>query len=292
MINLRVAFCLMVMFLTGCGTVPSKVALPKDLGETTVDTNGRPTTNNTAAQKRYDGYAKDMGIQPVATTRKSLLYQLNLLIGEWNSQASLLLLERDTVDNVNFLGIVTGAGLVVADQLKAAKGVAAVVAGVNLASENYKIVIQASNYVTAAEAVECIRTQVVEVSDDAWAKFFDDSGNVRSSLNMDLEQRAALQATFPQINSAMSSIYKKLRSNQRAVRITAPTADSISKAISDTQKQVGVVENLGAKSFSGTGTQKTFLVTPVVNSEYELALLKQLLAVSGKAQTCATALGS
>lgn len=106
---------------------------------------------------------------------------------------------------------------------------------------------------------------------------------MKSNLEMDSEQMAALQATFPQINAAMSSIYKKLRSNQRAVRVTAPTADSISKAISDTQKQTGIVSSLGNKSFK---------LSNVASDAYEAVLLKQILAVSGKAQTCATAMGS
>jgi hypothetical protein len=228
-----------------------------------------------------------MGIQPVATTRKTLLYQLNTLIGEWNSEADSLLLGRDVVDNVNFLGIVTGAGLVLADQIKAAKGVAALVAGTNLAADNYKIIIQASNYSTAAEAVECVRTQVLEVSESAWATFFDVKGDVKDTFEMESDQRSSLQATFPRINGAMSSIYKKLRSNQRAVRVTAPTADAISKAISDTQKQIGVVENLATKSAIIYGVGSGISLT-----EYQLTMLKQLLAVSGNAQTCATAMGS
>ena len=108
----------------------------------------------------------------------------------------------------------------------------------------------------------------------------------------DSEQAAALQQTFSQINVALSSVYKKLRSNQRSVRVTAPTADSISKAISDTQTQAGIVNEVANKSAPLTGSTRNFSVATNVRNEFDLLQLKLLLAVGGKAQTCATAMGS
>jgi hypothetical protein len=282
---LRAPFFSLALILSGCGALPSQVDLPKHL-DAALDNTGKPTAVDAKAQ--FDKYQGDMGIQPMATSRKALIYQMNVLIGEWNQQARDLLLERDLVDNFNFWGVLTGAGLVIAEEVDAAKTAAALVAGVNLTAENYKIVIQAANYVAAADAIECIRTQVYEVDETAWEKFFSDKGSLINIPPTD-EQRIALQGVYPQLNSALSSVYKKLRTNQRSLRITAPTADTISKVIADTQKQMGAVNSL-ADQAKPNGVYN--INSLYVKNEAELALLKQILAVGGKAQTCATAMGS
>lgn len=278
-----------VTLLTACGAMPSKVSLPKHLDETNVDPNGRPSVDGNP-RKQYDDVASDMGIQPVATSRKAVLYQINLLIGDWNAKASTLLGERDVADNATFWGTAIAAGLVMSNEMKAAKYVAGSVAGVKIIEDNYKTVIQASNYSTAAEAAECIRTQVLEVNQTAWDKYFNADGSVKGTD--DPVQLAALSQTFSQINGALSAVYKKLRSNQRSVRVTAPTADSISKAIADTQAQAGIVNNTAERSAPLSNGIRTFVNTHGVRDEFDLLQLKQLLAVGGKAQTCATAMGS
>ena len=279
----------LLVLLAGCGATPSRVSLPSHLYEGNVDANGRPAAAGDA-QKQYDKVAREIGIQPVATSRKAILYQVNLLIGDWNSQASLLLGERDIADNATFLGMLVGSALVLSNEIKAAKQVAGTVAGIKLFEDNYKTVIQAANYAAAAEAVECVRTQVLDVSEGVWTKFFDANGNVQGTE--DPVQQAALQQTFPQINAALSSIYKKLRANQRAVRVTAPTADSISKVIADTQAQAGIVNTTANRSVNSVNGVRTFLIENGASSELDVLLLKQLLGVGGKAQACATAMGA
>jgi hypothetical protein len=279
----------LLVLLAGCGATPSRVSLPSHLYEGNVDANGRPAAAGDA-QKQYDKVAREIGIQPVATSRKAVLYQVNLLIGDWNSQASLLLGERDIADNATFVGMLVGSALVLSNEIKAAKQVAGTVAGIKLFEDNYKTVIQAANYAAAAEAVECVRTQVLDVSEGVWTKFFDANGNVQGTE--DPVQQAALQQTFPQINAALSSIYKKLRANQRAVRVSAPTADSISKVIADTQAQAGIVNTTANRSVNSVNGVRTFLIENGANSELDVLLLKQLLGVGGKAQACATAMGA
>lgn len=279
----------LLVLLAGCGATPSRVSLPSHLYEGNVDANGRPAAAGDA-QKQYDKFAREIGIQPVATSRKAVLYQVNLLIGDWNSQASLLLGERDIADNATFVGMLVGSALVLSNEIKAAKQVAGTVAGIKLFEDNYKTVIQAANYAAAAEAVECVRTQVLDVSEGVWTKFFDANGNVQGTE--DPVQQAALQQTFPQINAALSSIYKKLRANQRAVRVSAPTADSISKVIADTQAQAGIVNTTANRSVNSVNGVRTFLIENGANSELDVLLLKQLLGVGGKAQACATAMGA
>lgn len=279
----------LLVLLAGCGATPSRVSLPSHLYEGNVDANGRPAAAGDA-QKQYDKVAREIGIQPVATSRKAVLYQVNLLIGDWNSQASLLLGERDIADNATFVGMLVGSALVLSNEIKAAKQVAGTVAGIKLFEDNYKTVIQAANYAAAAEAAECVRTQVLDVSEGVWTKFFDANGNVQGTE--DPVQQAALQQTFPQINAALSSIYKKLRANQRAVRVSAPTADSISKVIADTQAQAGIVNTTANRSVNSVNGVRTFLIENGANSELDVLLLKQLLGVGGKAQACATAMGA
>ena len=116
----RVSSIAIAALLTACGAMPSKVSLPKHLDESAVDTNGRPTTAG-ASKTQYDNMVGDMGIQPVAMSRKAVLYQINLLIGDWNSRASVLLGERDIADNATFWGTAVAAGLVMSNEMKAAK---------------------------------------------------------------------------------------------------------------------------------------------------------------------------
>jgi len=279
-----------VLLLAGCGATPSRVSLPAHLSESDLDSNGRPTKAGDSLVQ-YDRVAREIGIQPVATSRKAVLYQVNLLIGDWNAKASSLLGERDLADNATFWGMFIGSALVLSNEMKAAKQVVGTVAGIKLVEDNYKTVVQAANYAAAAEAAECVRTQVVDVGEGVWTKFFDANGNVQGTD--DPVQQAALQQTFPQINAALSSIYKKLRANQRAVRIAAPTADAISKVIADTQAQAGIVNSTAERSVSVANGIRTFQLTRgVAASELDVLLLKQLLGVGGKALACATAMGA
>lgn len=285
--NITHAFILtLTALLSGCAAFPSAVVNPTPVAK---------GTEYADALKVIEGH---VGVQPKEVDITRLLDQLNLYIGTWKKHSKELLFGRDLGDNGIFWGTV-GAGIqAVREKAQDARRAAGGVALLALMQDKYKVQVQADNYRNAAQAMTCVRREIMAVHPVAWTFYNASTGKhnlVPDGGAQDATALAQLNAVFDDTNATMSDIQNRLESAQQAQRIGAPTVDDIKRLIEqaqlDAQKAKSVAEGAKAKNAGTVITAKGF-ASSQADDTMPSDVLRNLLELKGKMTTCAGSFGS
>ncbi|MFG6439759.1 hypothetical protein [Roseateles sp. LKC17W] len=216
--------------VTGCALTPSVVEVPE-----------KPAAGKTWAQKQAD----DKGLLriPKTTEVTELQGQLAVYAGFWRGvEGDLLLGMRDIPGRARDLAVLWAAYEAVKSNFRSARyaGIGAALFG--SVSSTYKVEVQAQNYQTAADAMDCIATEVERVPLGAW-KFFNRAGEftgVLDSADAAAKETAQLELNdvFPAVNRSMNLVLTKLiRAQRNDLKLTGVNLEELRGAY-DREKAV------------------------------------------------------
>jgi hypothetical protein len=221
--------------LYGCGTYPSRVALPDS--HSVKDGDYAPDLSK---------ISKDLGIYPLETDHKKVLDQASLYVGTWRGASRELLTERDTASNLQFASMIAAAYQAVRGNTRSAKWYVAGAGGLGLLQDRYHIEAHALLYRHAADAMQCLRTAIATVPEPLWIAYDEKTGDFRLStaettsvLDEDGTQAAdVLSILFRTINGKMTEIVRRLVEGMESDKVVVPSASEITAAVTkDMQTQ-------------------------------------------------------
>lgn len=239
-----VSVVLIAAMSSGCSVMPSQVAGPdiKPAG---------PEERNAGLKAQYvlngksviydKAFDESPAIMPVETTINGVQSQAMSMKGAYLDRQKYLLGEIDVVSNFQFVGIVVSA-IGVATKSNAVRNSGAGAAGLsNLWSSHYALTVQAVNYGLAAQAMDCLSTEISSVAPSFWQLAYTPEGVFKSSRadfvlagvsEADTNTAYnALAGMYVSLHSAIGKIDLKLRTLQSKVVLSTVTVADIQSAV-------------------------------------------------------------
>ncbi|HEY8025216.1 MAG TPA: hypothetical protein VIF60_11655 [Burkholderiaceae bacterium] len=183
----------------------------------------------------------DSGVLPVETTPVGVKSQIMALRGSYRSRQTELLREIDVASNFQFAGIIVSA-IGVGIKSTGTRNTGAGAAGLaTLWGDHYKLMVQATNYKTAADAMDCVYRDIDAIPDSFWSSAYDLNGTFVIPKDTFTDKGGAgkdattaydtLSKMFPTLNNNVYEIDQKLHANQASVTITAVQVSDIQNAV-------------------------------------------------------------
>lgn len=234
---------MITMLCSACSVMPSQVARPtiKPAGsaERAAGLKAQYILNGNSVI--YDqAFDTSPSILPVETTVNGVQSQALALKGAYLDRQRYLLGEIDVINNFQFAGILVSA-IGVATKSNAWRNSGAGAAGLSsLWGSHYSLAVQAANYGLAAEAMDCLSTEISTIPPSFWRVAYETEGvftSARAELvlpGLDEADTAkaydALTGMFESLHASVSRIDLKLRSLQGKVVISTVTVADIQDA--------------------------------------------------------------
>lgn len=231
-----------VGFLNGCGSFPNRVESPAI--KYTATQTGVKKTEYMVGDKTIGyrvGSQTGGTVLPVETTLEGVQTQILAMQSSYISQEDSLLLTVDMTSNLQFLGmIVSAAGI--ATKARDWRNSGAGVAGLsNLWSSHYGIAVQATNYRLAAQALDCVSSEIDYITPSFWSSAYDVHGVfqvTRENFAIDGASDADVTAgydtlvnMYPNLHKTIVAIDRKLRALQASVQIPTVSVSDIQDAV-------------------------------------------------------------
>ncbi|AQR69867.1 hypothetical protein BZG29_17190 [Janthinobacterium sp. LM6] len=192
----------------------------------------------------YDtSFDESVAIMPVETTLNGVQSQIMALKSAYSSQRTHLLTEMDVISNTQFAGILISA-IGIATKSNAVRNTGAGAAGLsNLWGSHYNLAVQSANYALAAEALNCISTELSSVAPSFWSLAYTPEGVFTQSKvdfvlvganNADTTAAyETLAGMYASLHSSIGRVDEKLRSLQASVTISTVSLSDIQAAASN-----------------------------------------------------------
>jgi len=276
-----VLIVLVCALLQACGTAPSLMARPAQVGDTPV----------------YVIASGVAGAIPVARNASVVHNQLKAFETTWRGQAKQLRFEISMADNLQFASLVWSTYKVATGHLHDAKWGAAVAGGVGLFESKYQLEVQASDYSGGAAAMLCLQSKVDNVSDVAWIKGYDQNTGAPAitsigafaqqfGVNQD-DAKTILDCNtyrliWNRVNDRLNQVDSRLSDQLDHIRIGIPSSDELSAAFSGASKTSvgGGSPAVGALAFD---VSETAAITS--------AMMADLTDLPKQMDTCIAAMG-
>lgn len=279
--------------LAGCSLMPNNINEPVISLHT--QTNGMKADYRLSkdsppiiAGQMSDG---DSGVLPVETTPVGVKSQIMALRGSYRSRQTELLREIDVASNFQFAGIIVSA-IGVGIKSTGTRNTGAGAAGLaTLWGDHYKLMVQATNYKTAADAMDCVYRDIDAIPDSFWSSAYDLNGTFVISADLFTKKGSAgteattaydtLAAMFPKLNNSVYQIDQKLHANQASVTITAVQVSDIQNAVtSQVTAKVGAV-NAAPAIKAAADSQVTSAVTESGQKQANLMTARMKVDTAG-----------
>lgn len=201
----------------------------------------RPASGQTWASKQDT--AEGLLRIPKTTSATELQAQLAVYSGFWRKvEGDMLLQMRDIPGRARDASVLWAAYEAVQSNFRSARyaGIGAALFG--SVSSTYKVEVQAQNYQTAADAMDCIATEIERVPQGAW-KFFNADGEftgVLDSTDAAAKEAAQLELNdvFAAVNRSMNQVLTKLvRAQRNELKLTGVNLEELRGAY-DREKEV------------------------------------------------------
>lgn len=232
--------------ISGCSMMPSQVAGPtiKPAKEGSLERAAGLKAQYVLNGKSviYDqSFDESPAIMPVETTVNGVQSQALSMKGAYLDRQKYLLGEIDVINNFQFAGIVVSA-IGVATKSNAVRNSGAGAAGLsNLWGSHYSLAVQAANYGLAAEAIDCLSTEISSIAPSFWRLAYTKEGVfiatradfVLPGVNEADTTKAydSLSGMYGSLHSSVGRIDLKLRSLQSKVVIPTVTVTDIQDAV-------------------------------------------------------------
>ncbi|UTY59798.1 hypothetical protein [Massilia sp. erpn] len=236
---------LIAAMVSGCSVMPNQVAGPviKPAGTAERKAGLKAQYLLNGKSVIYDqAFDESPAIMPVETNIYGVQSQAMAMKGAYLDRQKYLLGEIDVVSNVQFAGILVSA-IGVATKSNATRNAGAGAAGLSsLWGSHYSLTVQAANYGLAAEAMDCLSTEISSIAPSFWRLAYTDEGvfiSTRADFVLPGASEAdtnkaydALSGMYASLHSSIGKIDLKLRSLQSKLVIPTVSVADIQDAVS------------------------------------------------------------
>ena len=277
---------ILVGLVAGCGTMPSQVEFPTNAADG--DSANPAEARYRVKDKLLSEYKEGDTTLVVERTYEGMMAQIKAHRVLWDNEARDLAKGVDVLGNTQFAGVTLGGIGALADSIGAATTGAAIAGGAGIWGNRYKLDVQAANYRTAAEAMQCIRTQIEKVPLGFWNAYYVDG---EYGLRFDVgffrrrtggtaqgdEARAitegydTLVSLHQKVHDAIESVRKKLFTAQMNTKLAMPSIEDISSALKRKQDNQDNVEKQA--NAMGVGANESFTRMETAGTTLQAALV-------------------
>jgi len=277
------------------------------------------------AAKRYDleQLAPYVDLVPLEKDIDGLKRQVRTLNAAFSQASDDLKRKEQYAEEVTFYGSIVAAAAAIRSKLGWVKAGTAIAGGGALFNAHYSIEVQAANYRTAADALNCIDKAIAALPDQFWSATYtadgrmipdrteyskDDAGNTDADTQASYDVLANIWTTT---NQQIGAVVSQLRDKQSSLQLATPSSADIQKVISVSKQ----ADANSSKTATNLKSNASFVVeqlrsgqlTPLAIGIFDLAeatakttkfdelsidTIKQALMLPSRIQECAVATGS
>ena len=175
------------------------------------------------------------------------------------------------------------------------KAGAGIAGGSALLSDHYKVTVQATNYLNAADAIRCLRLKIAHVPSGVWT-LYDNSGALIADKSYFSDDQAAIDGykalsdLISTIDESIFGVVSALTKAQGQITLASPSVADITKAISASVDAKPKTQQSAAAVTSVVTTNSVDLqsIAKIPNLESAIA---SALELPTELQTCVAAFG-